>query len=126
MTTHTPGLLSADSISDTKVYNLEGDKLGEIEELMINLSNGRVEYAVLEFHHGFLNMGEKLFAIPFQALQFDTQDEKIILNVSKDKLKNAPGFDKDNWPNFADQSFNTQVYSYYGYTYGEFDDRIAA
>jgi hypothetical protein len=50
-------------------------------------------------------MGEKLFAVPWAALTLDTQNKRFVLKVDKDTLKNAPGFDKDNWPNMADASW---------------------
>ena len=71
-------------------------------------------YAVLSFG-GFLGMGDKLFAIPFEALKFDTVNEKIILDVDKEILENAPGFDKDNWPDITEHSWLVDVYNYYGY-----------
>ena len=60
-------------------------------------------------------LGEKLFAIPFQDLKFDHgKDETFfVLNVSKDKLKTAPGFDKHDWPNMADPNWAEQIDEYY-------------
>jgi hypothetical protein len=59
-------------------------------------------------------MGNKLFAVPLQAMQLDTEEECFVLNESKERLKNAPGFDKDNWPRTPDASFRQQVGTYYG------------
>jgi sporulation protein YlmC with PRC-barrel domain len=109
-----PSVLSATSIINTSVVNAAGEDLGKIEELMIDLNSGRVSYAVLSFG-GFLGMGDKLFAIPFEALTVDTVEEQIILNVDKEILKNAPGFDKDNWPNTSEHAWLVDVYEYYGY-----------
>ncbi len=107
-------VLSASTLEDTDVYNIEGEKLGEIEEIMINLHDGTVAYAVLEFREGFLNMKEKLFAVPWEAMRIDEDGERIILDVSKEKLENAPGFDKDDWPDMADPAFYTSISEYYG------------
>jgi hypothetical protein len=64
---------------------------------------------------GFLGLGEKYFAIPWTALTSKAGEKgNLILNVDKEKLKNAPGFDKDNWPNMADRSWAEQVHAYYG------------
>jgi sporulation protein YlmC with PRC-barrel domain len=90
-----PDFLSADSIKKDKVVNDAGDNIGMIEELMIDLENGRVAYAVLSFG-GFLGMGDKLFAIPWQALSMRLHEHAFTLNVPKDVLQNAQGFDKDN------------------------------
>ena len=105
-------LLSSSSICSDSVHDPAGEKLGEIKDLMIDPSDGRVEYAVLSFG-GFLGLGDKYFAIPFERLQTDREHERMILNVDKERLKDAPGFDKDNWPDFADQSFRSSMTAYY-------------
>jgi hypothetical protein len=78
------------------------------------VNTGRVAYAVLSFG-GILKMGNKLFAIPWQALGIDSQNKQFILNVDKTRLENATGFDKDNWPDMANPTFGTTVYQHYGY-----------
>jgi sporulation protein YlmC with PRC-barrel domain len=107
-------VLSASTIINTSVENSYGENLGKIEELMVDLNSGRVAYAVLSFG-GFLGMGDKLFALPFEALSINTEDEKIILDVDKETLENAPGFDKDNWPQFTENASQSDIYSHYGY-----------
>lgn len=109
-----PRTLSSSSISGTTVVNKAGEELGKIKDLMINLKDGRIAYAVLSFG-GFLGIGDKLFAMPWEAFNVDSKDEKFILNVSKEKLENAPGFDKDNWPTHANDDYLTRVYDHYGY-----------
>lgn len=109
----TSTMLSATTIAGTNVVNPEGENLGEVEDLMIDLQGpGSIQYAVLSFG-GFLGMGEKLFAVPFQQLQADQTNECFVLNVDKERLKDAPGFDKNDWPNFADPSFRDSINSYY-------------
>jgi sporulation protein YlmC with PRC-barrel domain len=104
--------LSATTLIGDRVVNRKGEDLGKIEDLMIDPEQGRVGYAVLSFG-GFLGMGDKLFAVPLQALQLSREDKRFILDVDKERLKNAPGFDKDKWPDISDRSFGTTVYSYY-------------
>jgi hypothetical protein len=79
---------------------------------MLDMHDDRVAYAVLSFG-GFLGIGDKLFAVPWGALQLDAPNHRFVLNESKDRLKNAPGFDKDHWPDMADRSFGSKVYDYY-------------
>ncbi len=105
--------LSASSINGTDVVNPAGEDLGDIKDLMINLSDGRISYVVLSYG-GFLGMGDKLFAVPWDSFTIDTAREKFMLNVSKEKLENAPGFDKDNWPNHPTHEYLTQVSTYFG------------
>lgn len=74
--------------------------------------SGRIAYAVLSFG-GFLGMGNKLFAIPWSALTLDADEKRFILNVAKERLDNAPGFDQDHWPSMADASWARQLHEYY-------------
>jgi sporulation protein YlmC with PRC-barrel domain len=108
-----PRVLAADTLTGDKVVNLQNEDLGKIEHLMIDLGTGRIAYAVLSFG-GFLGMGDKLFAIPWSALTVDTLEKRFILQVDKELLKLAPGFDKEQWPNMADRAWGTQVFKYYG------------
>lgn len=104
--------LSASTIEGDAVVNAQAENLGHIEDIMLDVETGRVAYAVLSFG-GFLGMGNKLFAVPWQALQLDRENHRFILDVDKARLENAPGFDKDNWPDAADQEFLTAIYDYY-------------
>lgn len=108
-----PQILSASTITGDQVTNLEGEDLGKIEEVMLDMASGRVSYAVLSFG-GVLGMGDKLFAIPWDALELDAENKCFILDIEKERLKNAPGFDKDHWPAMADNKWATQIHSYYG------------
>ncbi len=107
-------LLSSSSICNTTVVNRQGETLGSIEDLMLDPQNGRIEYAVLDFG-GFLGIGDKLFAVPLQAFEVDRTNEQFLLDVTKDKLSSAPGFDKSNWPQTADREFVEGVYDFYGH-----------
>jgi sporulation protein YlmC with PRC-barrel domain len=110
-----PEVLSATSIIGDSVRNLQGEDLGDIEELMINLRDGCIAYAVLSFG-GIAGLGDKLFAIPWQALQLSPEEHAFTLDIRKEKLENAPGFDKDNWPNMADIDWANRVHNFYGVT----------
>lgn len=108
-----PELMGADTLLGNDVYNQKEEDLGDIKEFMLDMRTGRVKYAVLSFG-GFLGLGEKLFAVPWNALKLDTVNKRFILNVEKSSLKNAPGFDKDNWPDMADVSWAKGIHDYYG------------
>ena len=112
-----PRVLSATTIIGDKVVNTAGEQLGSITELMIDLDDGLIAYAVLSFG-GILGMGNKLFAIPWEAITIDTENHDVILDVDKEVLENAPGFDKDNWPDNAkyEAGWLLGVYEYYGYS----------
>jgi len=95
-----------------KVTNAAGEHLGQIEEIVTDANTGRVLYGVLSFG-GFLGMGDKLFAIPWRSLRLTDDAKEFTLNVGKDRLKNATGFAKDRWPDFANEQFATTTYEYY-------------
>jgi len=104
--------VKASSIIGMDVVNFKGDSLGDVKEVVIDLCTGRVAYAVVSFG-GFLSMGEKLFAIPFSAFVCNVEKNEYVLDISKERLEAAPGFDADNWPSMADEKWNRDVYKYY-------------
>jgi sporulation protein YlmC with PRC-barrel domain len=108
-------VLSASTLAGDKVRNAAGEDLGKVDEIMIDIPSGKVAYAVLSFG-GILRMGNKLFAVPWSALQVDEDEKCLVLNVDKQTLENAPGFDKDNWPDMADAAWGGEVFRYYGAT----------
>jgi sporulation protein YlmC with PRC-barrel domain len=109
---NTTQVLSASTLIGNQVRNPEGERLGRIEDIVIDLDAGRIAYAVLSFG-GFLGIGDKLFALPWSALALDQEAEEFVLDVDKDMLKRAPGFDKDDWPNMADRHWGTEIHRYY-------------
>lgn len=97
-------LISAGTIKGETVQNLMNEDIGKIEDLMLDLHKGQIGYVVLSFG-GFLGMGDKFFAVPWSALEVDTTNNVVRLDVSEERLEKMEGFDKDNWPDFADTSF---------------------
>jgi len=108
-----PGLMGAETLVGSDVYNTKDEDLGDIKEIMLDMRTGRVAYAVLSFG-GFLGMGGKLFAVPWAALTLDTENKRFSLDVDKTRLSSAPGFDKDKWPNMADAEWAKGIHAYYG------------
>jgi hypothetical protein len=107
-----PALMGADTLLGNDVYNLADENLGTIKEFMIEMKTGRIAYAVLSFG-GFLGMGDRLFAVPWRALGLDTQNQRFTLNLDKDRLKSAPGFDKDHWPSMSEVKWARDVDQFY-------------
>jgi hypothetical protein len=105
--------LSVTSLVGDGVRNPAGENLGEIKDLMIDLPTGKVAYAVLDFG-GFLGVGNKLFAVPFGVFRLDQDKHEFVLDVPKELLKAAPGFDKDNWPDMTDREWGRRMHQYYG------------
>ncbi len=100
----------ASTIKGMPVYNLEGERVGTVDELVIDLEKGQVVYAALSVG-GFLGAGDKLFAIPWREfmLEVDEKDKFFRVDIDKEKLKAAEGFDKDAWPNVADPKWRQKI-----------------
>jgi sporulation protein YlmC with PRC-barrel domain len=87
-------LINAEKVHGTDVYNAQGDKLGTIEDLVLDKIEGRVQYAVLSFG-GFLGLGDKHYPLPWAALKYDTRKGGYMVNLDKEQLENAPAYEAD-------------------------------
>jgi sporulation protein YlmC with PRC-barrel domain len=108
-----PNLMGANTLIGNGVCNERAELLGNIKEIMLDMRSGRVSYAVLSFG-GFMGMGEKLFAVPWEALRLDTENKRFVLDVTMERLESAPGFDKHHWPDMADVTWEKGIHAYYG------------
>jgi sporulation protein YlmC with PRC-barrel domain len=102
----------ADNIIGSKVINLGGQHIGTIDDLVIDIDTGNILYAALEFG-GFMDFGDKLFAVPWQSLTAVPAEGIFILDQSKAKLEKAPGFDKSSWPDIGDRSWQAGILAFY-------------
>jgi sporulation protein YlmC with PRC-barrel domain len=108
-----PDVMAAATLDGDKVISSDGEDIGKVKDIMLDVRSGRVAYAVLS-SGGFLGIGDKLLAIPWHALMLDTERKCFVLNMTAERVRNAPGFDKDHWPSMADQTWATSVHQYYG------------
>jgi sporulation protein YlmC with PRC-barrel domain len=108
-----PEVMAASTLDGDKVLSSEGDDLGKVKDIMLDVRSGRIAYAVLS-SGGFLGIGDKLLAIPWHALTLDTEHKCLRVEMSSERIKNAPGFDKDHWPSMADQTWATSIHQFYG------------
>ena len=115
--TEYPPVLPATKLIGSKIFNPAGEELGVLKDLVIDPEEGHIAYAVLSFG-GLLGLGDKWFAIPWEALLLNPKAQTLILDVEKEVLKEAPGFDKDRWPTDAqyEAGWLLDIYEYYGYS----------
>jgi hypothetical protein len=106
-------LISAARVQGTSVTNPARDNLGSIRDVVLDKYDGAVRYAVLEFG-GFLGMGSKLFALPWELLHYDENADAYVIDIDKAILKAAPGFDSDDWPDMGAVAFDTDLRRHYG------------
>jgi sporulation protein YlmC with PRC-barrel domain len=110
----------ASQVIGGKVTNANKEDLGKVEEIVINPSNGQIQYAVISFG-GIMGMGDKFFAVPWSLLKGadvpeGRKDQTFVLNIDKAKLEKAPGFPKSNWPDIYAPEWGTEIDKYYGTT----------
>jgi len=105
-------VLSATTLAKDSVRNRLDENVGSIRDIMIDVPSGRIAYAVLGVG-GFLGIGERLFAIPWESLTLDEDEKCFILDVNKERLERAPGFDQDNWPDMVNPAWENGVRGYW-------------
>ncbi|NVM88614.1 sporulation protein YlmC with PRC-barrel domain [Variovorax sp. SG517] len=105
-------VISSDRVEGTTVYNTAGDKLGSIDDLMIDKLSGQVRYAVMEFG-GFLGIGTDRYPIPWSMLKYDTAQEGYVVPLRKETLEGAPKYDDTRIPDY-DESYTASINKYYG------------
>lgn len=105
-------IVKSGEVIGAKVTNQSQENLGEIAEVVIDKQTGKINYLVLDFG-GFLGFGNKFFAVPWSLFLYNNKDDCFVLNIKKENLKDAPGFDKDHWPNFSVPEFTTSIAGFY-------------
>jgi sporulation protein YlmC with PRC-barrel domain len=108
-----PEVMAANTLQGDRVVNRADESLGTIQDIMIDVQRGCVAYAVLSWG-GFLGIGDKLFAIPWNALTLDAERKCFVLDAERERFRQAPGFDKDHWPSMADSTWAGEVHDFYG------------
>lgn len=111
-TNETHRLIAADKVEGTVVRNPQGDKLGSIENVMIDKLTGRVAYAVMSFG-GFLGIGNRYHALPWDVLKYDSNLGSYVVNLDKRQLENAPSFEDAETINWEDETWGRKVHDYY-------------
>jgi len=107
-----PDVMAATTLNGDKVMSSDGEHVGKIYDIMLDVRSGRIAYAVLATG-GFLGIGETLHAIPWSALTLDAIDRCFVVGIPAQRLKDEPGFDKNHWPSMADEKWGTTVHHYY-------------
>lgn len=107
-----PDVMAASTFNGNKVMSSDGEHVGKISDVMLDVRSGRIAYAVLS-EGGFLGMGTTLHAIPWNALTLDTDEKCFRVDIAAQKIKDEPGFDKDHWPSMADVTWGSELHRYY-------------
>ncbi len=108
-----PSVIKLEDVIGSNVKNHVDEDLGHVETLILDKVSGCVSYVVLSVG-GFLGVGDKLFALPWDIFRYDVSQDCYVINVDKKKLENSPGFDKDNWPDITSTQWSQTIHTYYG------------
>jgi sporulation protein YlmC with PRC-barrel domain len=102
------------TVESMHVKNIAGENVGSIKDLVVDITSGKIVYVALDYG-GFLGVGDKLFAVPWHAftVKGTDKDQYLVLDVTKDRLKDAPGFDKNHWPDMANPNWAADVDRFY-------------
>jgi sporulation protein YlmC with PRC-barrel domain len=111
-----PPIREASKVVGMEVKNPQGQNLGKINDIVVNSYSGQIAYAILEADTGFLGVGDRMFAIPWQSFSQSATGNELVLDIDKERLASAPYFNRGSWPDFSDRQWETDVYRYYGVT----------
>ena len=106
-------LIAANQVQGTSVYDTKLEKLGSIEDVMIDKATGRIAYAVLSFG-GFLGIGDRYYPLPWEKLSYNQEVAGYIVDIDRKILEGAPSFSDQAAVSWDDDAWGRDVYSYYG------------
>ena len=107
-------LISAEKVQGTAVYNLEGERLGQVEDVMLHKLSGKVAFAIMAFG-GVLGIGHKHTPLPWSVLTYDPDKNGYVVPLGKEQLKSGPSYNKDELTN-DDNGWGQRVNDYYQVT----------
>ena len=94
-------LLDCDTLIGDPVSDANGETLGVLAHLLLDVTEGRIAYAVIG-RGGVLGLGEKLHPVPWSAFTVDTDNRRLVLGIDGETLDRAPEFVPDDEPSFAE------------------------
>ncbi|WP_423603961.1 PRC-barrel domain-containing protein [Sphingomonas sp. MS122] len=109
-------MIASDRVEGTAVYNRAGDRLGTVARFMVDKVSGQAEYAVLSFG-GLFGIGNRHYPLPWRALTYEPDKGGYVVDVTKDQIEGAPGYDAEGEEPKYDSAYREQVYTYYGFPY---------
>jgi hypothetical protein len=108
-------LIASNKVEGTAVYNRQGEKLGTVDNFMVDKRSGKVEYAIMSFG-GFLGMGDSYHPLPWSVLTYDTNQGGYVVDLDKRVLQEGPSYKPGSEPRY-DRAYGRQVYGYYRVPY---------
>jgi sporulation protein YlmC with PRC-barrel domain len=102
-------LVSSEDVEGTNVHDTNGEKIGDIDHLVIDKASGRVMYAIMSFG-GFIGLGQSHYPLPWQTLTYDPNLDGYRTAITEEQRNNAPSYDESSWTN---RNWETELHKYY-------------
>lgn len=109
----TATLIAASKVNGTNVYNLQGESIGSIYNVMLDKRSGKVAFAIMSFG-GFLGLGEKYHPLPWSLLRYNDRQGGYIVDLSRDRLEGAPSYAAGSTPDWSNRAYGQEIDTYYG------------
>jgi sporulation protein YlmC with PRC-barrel domain len=107
-----PRLLAISALKGSRVGNFAGEDLGKVDDLVIDIASGRLGYVIVA-QGGFLGIGDKLFAVPWELFTVRAADHEFLLDVEREMLLDAPSFERSHWPDMSDDAWASAIHSHF-------------
>ncbi|RQT34963.1 PRC-barrel domain-containing protein [Burkholderia contaminans] len=108
-----PDVMAARTLEGDRVLTMDGDDIGQVADIMLDVRSGRIAYAVVSAGSP-PGIGDKLLAVPWNGLVLDIERRCFVLPVATERVREAPGFDRNRWPAMADPEWAEALHAYYG------------
>jgi sporulation protein YlmC with PRC-barrel domain len=112
MASSTPRVLATSALKGSRVGNFAGEDLGKVDDLVVDVDSGRLNYVIVSIG-GFLGIGDKLFAVPWELFTVRTGDHEFLLDIEKQMLRDAPSFERSKWPDMSDSAWAATIHSHF-------------
>jgi sporulation protein YlmC with PRC-barrel domain len=103
--------VAAGALKGERVHNYAGEDLGKVDDLVLDLGSGRIAYVIISLG-GFLGIGDKLFAVPWELFAERPGEPRLFLDVDRQMLVDAPSFERSKWPDMGD-AWAAAIHSHY-------------
>ncbi|MFM0523220.1 PRC-barrel domain-containing protein [Caballeronia jiangsuensis] len=104
--------MAASDLLNTTVLSSDGQKVGKVSHIVVDVQSSCIAYAVLS-SGGFFGIGETLQALPWNVLTFNKSQKCFRVHATAARVKGEPGFDKNHWPVMADAAWGVSLHKYY-------------
>jgi len=108
-----PRVLAVGSLRGARVHNFAGEQLGKVDDFAVDFDSGRISYVIVTLGGGFLGIGDRLFAVPWELFSFRTGDHELFADMEKQMLLDAPSFERSKWPDMSDENWSAAIRAHY-------------